>query len=50
MNRKVLYFLFLSFGLVYSKISNEEDSVALKNPLEEVLITGQIGGQTFLNL
>lgn len=46
MNRKVFYFLFLSFGLVYSKISNEEDSVALKNPLEEVLITGQIGSQT----
>ena len=46
MYRKVFHILILSYGLVYSQISSKEDSVALKNPLEEVVITGQIGSQT----
>ena len=46
MTRKVFSILILYYGLIYCQMPAQEDSVRLQNPLDEVLITGQIGSQT----
>ena len=50
---RALFGIFILFyGLTYSQVNidsqseNNQDSLNIENPLDEVLITGQIGGQT----
>ncbi len=46
MTRRLIIFISLINGLIYCQTPTDRDSIVLQNPLKEVLITGQIGGQS----